>query len=215
MIAGLQGRLEWLGSGWAIINVSGMGFRVYMPTSTLSTLGAVGDDVKLHTYLYRRQDNATLYGFAAAEELRLFQMLIGVCRLGPKLALAMLSAMSVAQLGMAIATGNTDLLTRIPRVGKKTANRLILELKEKISAGLIAAPAQIVQENSDVLAVLTAFGYSIGEASRAIVSLPLSSGLSLEEKIRLALQYFDGNRLTEAKATKVTKQEYREFVTEK
>jgi len=190
MIAGLQGRLESLGSKWAIINVGGVGFQVYMPTSTLSTLGAVGDTVKLHTRLYRQEDNVTLYGFATGEELRLFQMLIGVRRLGPKLALAMLSAMNVMQLSTAIATGSTALLTRIPGVGKKTANRLILELKEKISASLIAAPTQIVQENSDVLAALISFGYSAAEASRAIASLPMPSDLSLEEKIRLALQYF-------------------------
>ena len=190
MIAGLQGRLELLGSGWAIIDVGGMGFRVYMPTSTLSALGTVGNEVKLYTHLYLREDNATLYGFASAEELRLFQALIGVRRLGPKLALAMLSAMNVVQLGMAIATSNTDLLTAIPGIGKKMANRLILELKEKISASLIAAPAQIAQGNSDVLAALTSLGYSVAEASRAIASLPLSSDLSLEEKIKLALQHF-------------------------
>ena len=190
MIAGLQGRLELLGSGWAIIDVGGMGFQVYMPTSTLSALGTVGNEVKLYTHLYLREDNATLYGFASAEELRLFQALIGVRRLGPKLALAMLSAMNVVQLGMAIATSNADLLTAIPGVGKKMANRLILELKEKISASLIAAPAQIAQGNSDVLAALTSLGYSVAEASRAIASLPLSSDLSLEEKIKLALQHF-------------------------
>jgi len=127
----------------------------------------------------------------------------------------MLSAMSVAQLGMAIATSNADLLTAIPGIGKKMANRLILELKKKISASLIVAPAQIVQETSDVLVTLTSLGYSVAEASRAIASLPISSNLSLEEKIRLALQYFNSNKLTQAKASKVTKQEYREFVTEK
>jgi Holliday junction DNA helicase RuvA len=189
MIAGLHGRLELLGSGWAIIDVGGMGFQVYMPTSTLSTLGALGDEVKLHTYLYRRQDNATLYGFATGEELRLFQMLIGVRRLGPKLALTMLSAMNVEQLSMAIATSNTDLLTAIPGVGKKMANRLILELKGKIGAGLIVSSAQMAQEDSDVLAALTSLGYSVAEASRAIASLPISSDLSLEEKIKLALQH--------------------------
>lgn len=215
MIAGLQGRLESLDSEWAIINVGGIGFQVYMPTSTLSTLGAIGDEVKLHTYLYLRQDIATLYGFTTGEELRLFQTLIGVRRLGPKLALAMLSAMNVMQLSVAIAAGSTDLLTRIPGIGKKTANRLVLELKEKIGASLIGPPAQIARENSDVLAALTSLGYSVAEASRAITSLPLSSDLSLGEKIRLALQYFDSNRLTQARASKVTKQEYREFVTEK
>jgi Holliday junction DNA helicase RuvA len=193
MIASLHGKLESLGSDRAIINVGGVGFQVYMPTSTLSTLGTVGEDVRLHRHLYLREDNATLYGFASAEELGLFQTLIGVSGLGPRLALAMLSAMNVEQLSMAIATGSTDLLTVVPGVGKKLASRLILELKEKIGAAFIAAPAaQLAQENSDVLAALISLGYSVTEASRAVATLPPASDLSLEEKIKLALQYFGG-----------------------
>ncbi len=191
MIASLRGRFEALGSDWAIINVGGVGFRVYMPTSTLSTLGSVGEEVKLHTHLHLREDNATLYGFASADELGLFQTLMSVSGLGPRLALAMLSAMNVDQLSMAIATGSTDLLTVVPGVGKKMASRLVLELKEKIGAAWIAAPAaQLAQENTDVLAALTSLGYSVTEASRAVATLPPSSELSLEEKIKLALQYF-------------------------
>ncbi len=191
MIASLHGKLELLGSDWAIINVGGLGFRVYMPTSTLSTLGVTGRDVKLHTHLHVREDSLTLYGFASSEELDLFQTLMSVSGVGPRLALAMLSAMSVEQLATAIATGSTDLLMAIPGIGKKTASRLILELKDKVGAGLIAAPAaQIAQENADVLTALTSLGYSVYEASRAVATLPPSSDLSLEEKIKLALQYF-------------------------
>ena len=191
MIAGLNGKLESLGSEWAIINVGGISFQVYMSTSTLSSLGTIGKEVKLHTHLHLREDNATLYGFASAEELGLFQTLIGVSGLGPKLALSMLSAMNVEQLTMAIATGSADLLTVIPGIGKKMANRLILELKEKIGAGWVTTPAaELAQENADVLAALTSLGYSVSEASRAVATLPPSSDLSLEEKIKLALQYF-------------------------
>ncbi len=193
MIASLQGKLESLGSDWAVINVGGIGFQVYMPTSTLSTLGTIGEEVKLHTHFHLREDNATLYGFASTEELGLFQTLIGVSGLGPKLALAMLSALNVEQLAMAIATGSTDMLTMVPGIGKKMASRLILELKEKIGAAWIAAPAtQLAQENADVLAALTSLGYSVAEASRAVATLPPSSDLSLEEKLKLALQYFGG-----------------------
>ncbi len=191
MIASLYGKLESLGSDGATINVGGIGFQVYMPTSTLSTLRTIGEVVKLHTHLHLREDNATLYGFASAEELGLFQTLISVSGLGPKLALAMLSAMSVEQLTMAIATGSSDMLTVVPGVGKKMANRLILELKEKIGAGWITTPAaQLAQENTDVLAALTSLGYAMAEATRAVATLPSSSELSLEEKVRLALQYF-------------------------
>jgi len=191
MIASLQGKLESLGSDWAVINVGGIGFQVYMPTSTLSTLGTIGEEVKLHTHLHLREDNATLYGFASTEELGLFQTLIGVSGLGPKLALAMLSAMNVEKLTMAIVTGSADLLTMVPGIGKKMANRLILELKEKIAAGWITTPAaQLAEENTEVLAALISLGYSVSEASRAVATLPPSEELSLEEKIKLALQYF-------------------------
>lgn len=192
MIASLHGKLESLGGDWAVINVNGIGFKVYMPTSTLSTLSTIGKEVHLYTHLVMREDSATLYGFGAAEELELFQILLGVSGLGAKASLAILSAMSVDQASMAIATGSIDLLTTVPGIGKKTAERLILELKDKIGAGLIAAPAtQLAQENAEVIAALTSLGYSLSEASRAVATLP-SSDLTLEEKVKLALQYFTG-----------------------
>ena len=191
MIASIHGTLESLGSNWAVINVNGVGLQVYMPTSTLSTLGAIGKEVHLHTHLVLREDNATLYGFASTEELETFQTLLGVSGLGPRLALVLLSAMSVEQVIMAIATGNVALLTVVPGIGKKMAERLILELKDKIGAVLIATPAaQLAQENTDVLAALTSLGYSVGEASRAIATLSSSPDLSLEERVKLALRYF-------------------------
>ena len=191
MISSLHGKVESLGSEWAIINVGGIGFQVYMPTSTLSTLGAIGKEVQLYTHLHLREDNATLYGFGSADELMLFQSLISVSGLGPKLALAMLSGMRVEQLVTAIVTSSADLLTVIPGIGKKVANRLILELKEKIGAGWITTPTtQLAQENTDVLAALTALGYSAAEATKSVATLPASSEMSLEEKIKLALGYF-------------------------
>ena len=191
MISSLNGKVESLGSEWAIINVGGIGFQVFMPTSTLSTMGTTGKEVRLYTHLHLREDNVTLYGFATADELALFQSLIGVTGLGPKMGLAMLSAMNVEQLVTAIATGSADLLTVIPGIGKKVASRIVLELKEKIGAGWITTPTtQFAQENMDVLAALTALGYSAAEASKAVTTLPAATDLSLEEKIKLALGYF-------------------------
>ena len=190
MITSLHGKLEAVGSDGAIINVGGVGFQVYMPTSTLSTLGKIGGEVNLHTYLHLREDNATLYGFASADELGLFQTLISVSGLGPKLAVAMFSAMSVEKLTMAIATSGADLLTVIPGIGKKMANRLILELKDKIGAGWVTAPTAQLTEETEVLAALTSLGYSVSEATRAVATLPPGSELSLEERVKLALQYF-------------------------
>ena len=192
MIASLQGKIEALGSDWAIINVADIGFQVYMPTSTLASLGAVGKEVKLHTYLQIREDGAALYGFASADELALFQTLIGVSGLGPRLALAMLSAMDVEKLTIGIATGSAELLTEIPGIGRKMASRLILELKDKIGAGRVPIPtSQVAAENADIIAALTALGYSTTEATRAVATLP-AADLTLEEKVKLALQYFGG-----------------------
>ncbi len=190
MISSLRGRVESLGSDCAVINVNGIGFQVFMPTSTLSTLGAIGEEVKLHIHLRLREDSVTLYGFTSADDLDLFETLMSVSGIGPKLALAMLSAMTVEQLTMAIATASADLLTTVPGIGKKTASRIILELKDKISAGRVAAAAAPpTPENADVLAALASLGYSAAEAARAVATLPPSSDISLEEKIRLALQY--------------------------
>jgi len=190
MIAGLQGKLQTIGSNWAIINVGGISFQVYMPTSTLSTLGAIGEEVELYTHFHLREDNATLYGFATNEELGLFQTLTTVSGVGPKLALAMLSAMSVEKLTMAITSGSAELLSEVPGIGKKMASRLILELKGKLAP--LGAPAELAPENTDVLAALTSLGYSVREATRAVAILPPDQKLSLEEKIKLALQYFGG-----------------------
>ena len=190
MISSLQGKLEALAEDRVVINVGGIGFQVYTPTPILSTMGAVGEVVKLYTHLHVREDNLSLYGFGLPEELWLFQTLIGVSGLGPRLALAMLSAMSAEQITMAIATGSTTLLITIPGIGKKVAERIILELKDKIGAGWIATPTtQFAQENTDVLAALTSLGYSPQEAAMAVTTMPPATKLNLEEKIKLALQY--------------------------
>jgi Holliday junction DNA helicase RuvA len=191
MIAGLRGELQAIANNWAIVDVGGLSFQVHMPASTLSTLGAVGEEVELHTHLHLREDNATLYGFATPEELALFQTLTTVSGVGPKLALAMLSAMSVEKLTMAIASGSAELLAEMPGVGKKMASRLVLELKGKLAAGGLA-PAELAEENTDVLAALTSLGYSVREATRAIATLPQDQKLGLEERVKLALQYFGG-----------------------
>jgi Holliday junction DNA helicase RuvA len=193
MIASLRGRLGSVGGDSAIIDVGGIGFQVFMPTSVLSTLGAPGREVRLYTHLHIREDNIALYGFASPDELRLFETLITVSGIGPKLALAMLSSLSVEQIILAIATASPDVLTMTPGIGRKTASRIILELKEKIGAGWVITPAtQFAQENIDVLAALTALGYSAAEAARAVATLPASPKMSLEEKLRLALQYLGG-----------------------
>lgn len=193
MIASLHGKVESFSGDGAVINVGGIGFQVLMPTSTLSALGTTGSEVQLYTHLHLREDNVSLYGFGTPAELSLFQTLISVTGLGPKLGLAMLSGMSAEGLVTAIATGSADLLTAIPGIGKKMASRIVLELKEKIGAGWITtALPELAKENADVLAALTSLGYSASEAAKAVAALPPTDETSLEEKIKLALGYFGG-----------------------
>jgi holliday junction DNA helicase RuvA len=191
MIAGIKGHIEIVGSNFVVIDIGGISFQVFVPTSTLSKLGQAGQEAKLYTHLHVREDNLTLFGFSTTRDLTLFETLITVKGIGPKLGLAMLSAMEVDQLTMAIAGGDANLLTAIPGIGKKTAERIVLELKDKIGGSLILSQdLDAMRGNSDVISALTSLGYSVSEATRAVSSLPSSSQISLEEKIKLALHYF-------------------------
>jgi Holliday junction DNA helicase RuvA len=193
MIASLRGTLEALNVDSAVINVGGVGFQVFMPVSTLLTFGGLGEEVRVHTHTHVREDAILLFGFAAEEDLKLFQMFINVSGFGPKLALSMLSAMSVEQLASAIAGGSEELLTSVPGIGKKLAGRLILELKDKISTGWAGAKLVPVSEgDGEVVSALLGLGYSSSEASRAVASLPRDKKLTLEEKVKQALGYFGG-----------------------
>jgi Holliday junction DNA helicase RuvA len=188
MIVALEGTLEHRGIDSAVVKIGPLSLKVYIPGSTLSRLGAVGDKVHLHTHLYLREDNIAIYGFSSAEELALFQNLISVSGIGPKAALAFLSTFSVEQLASAIISGNVDLLTQVPGIGKKIAGRVVLELKGKLEKGWEGAiiPA-LTPEDADVVAALTSLGYSLREATQAVSNLPASEDMNLEEKVKLAL----------------------------
>jgi len=189
MIATLEGILEYRGTDSIIVNVSGIGFRVYVPSSTLSQLPAVKGKVSLYTHLHVREDNISLYGFASSEELALFRNLISVSGIGAKLALALLSAFSPEQLVMAITSGDTDFLSQAPGIGKKMASRLVVELRGKLEKEWKEVAVPLAPESADVIAALTGLGYSLAEATKAISRLPDSKKLSLEEKIKMALQH--------------------------
>jgi Holliday junction DNA helicase RuvA len=188
MIATLEGILEHRGQDSVIINVGGIGFRVYVSGSTSSQLGAVKSRVSLHTHLHVREDSISLYGFASSEELTLFRNLISVTGIGAKLALTVLSALNPEQLVMAITTGDIDLLSQTPGIGKKIASRLVVELRGKFEKEWKEAVVPLAPEQADVIAALTGLGYSVAEATRAISKLPYSEETSLEEKVKMALQ---------------------------
>lgn len=192
MIATLKGTLEYRGVNSVIINVSGIGFQVYVPGSTLSQLGTIDNRVSLYTHFHLREDNASLYGFATEAELALFRNLISVSGIGPKAALALLSAMDPQQLVIAITSDNSDFISQAPGIGKKIAKRIVVELKSKLEKEWEGAALPLAVENADVVAALTSLGYSVREASQAVSNLPISSELSLEEKVKQALQQLAG-----------------------
>ena len=192
MIATLEGTLAYRGDDSVIINIGGIGFRVYVSSSTSSQLGAVKGRVSLYTHLHVREDNISLYGFASSEELALFKNLISVSGIGSKLALAMLSAFNPEQLIVGITSGDIDLLSRAPGVGRKMASRLVVELRGKLEKEWKDVALPLAPESADVIAALTGLGYSVAEATKAISRLPDPDGLSLEEKIKMALQQLAG-----------------------
>ncbi|MCL2140509.1 MAG: Holliday junction branch migration protein RuvA [Dehalococcoidia bacterium] len=193
MIASLRGTIESLGNEAVVINVGGVGFEVFMPVATLLTLGGLGENVRVYTHTHVREDAILLYGFSAQEDLELFQILINVSGVGPKLALMMFSTMNAEQLVSAIAGGSEELLTSIPGIGKKLAGRIILELKDKLKSGWAGVKVVPVDEqDGEVVAALLQLGYSASEASRAVSTIPYNSKLSLEDKLKRALAYFGG-----------------------
>ncbi|MDD4635174.1 MAG: Holliday junction branch migration protein RuvA [Dehalococcoidales bacterium] len=188
MISSITGKLEMVSFDSAIVNVGGIGFQVFIPPVSLSKLGNTGTEIKLYTHFQVREDGLNLYGFTSLSELTLFKNLLSVSGLGPKLALTMISEMDIETLAAAIMSGNIDLLTAIRGIGKKTASRIVLELKDKLATSDILLPlSETSQENNDVVAALISLGYSTSEATRAVGNLPTDKSLSLEEKIKTAL----------------------------
>ncbi len=188
MISSIKGSLEAVSTDYAIINVSGIGLQIFIPPATLSKLGEAGAEVKLFTHFQMREDGISLYGFTSQSELALFKNLLGISGLGPRLALIMLSEMDIESLAAAIVSGNSELLTTIRGIGKKTASRIVLELKDKLASDDMVTPLSSSDlENNDVVAALISLGYSTAEASRAVASLPRDASLKLEDKIKLAL----------------------------
>lgn len=191
MIASVEGRVAAVARDALIVEVGGVGLRVLCPQPTL-TAARPGEPIFLHTHLVVRENELTLIGFAGAEELDLFEKLIGVSGVGPRLALALLSAMAPDALRLAISQEQADLLGRVPGIGKKTAQKIVLELKDKVGpAGVAEGLAALTEADAAVIDALTALGYSIIEAQRAVQSLPRDV-IDVEERLRRALASFGG-----------------------
>jgi len=199
MFAYITGLVEEKYENSIVIDVNGIGYLVQTTSSTLRRVKGLGDKVKLYTYLYVREDALTLYGFYTKEERSMFERLISVTGVGPKGALGILSTLSAADLALAIVTNNVNLLTKAPGVGKKTAHRLILELKEKIETDELldaSAGKTFIEGDSQIqeaIYALIALGYDRAEAIRAIESIdPVD--MTVEEMILQALKSIDRHR---------------------
>ncbi len=191
MIATLTGKLQARSDDAVIVNVGGVGLRVRVPGGTLALLGAVGSEAHLFTHLRVREDDLSLFGFATESELSLFETLLTVSGVGPKVALALLSSAAPETLRLAIAQGNLDALTATPGIGKKIAQRIVLELKGKVDVSGLSEVGELSATDEDVLNALINLGYSAAEATRAARSVP-PSAKTVEERLRVALQYLGG-----------------------
>lgn len=169
------------------VDVGGLGYEIDVPMSTLYNLPETGQRVTLFTHLLVREDAHTLFGFASAKERSTFRALIKVTGIGARTALAVLSGMSVDELAQAIARQETGRITKVPGIGKKTAERLVLELRDKLGSGLEAGPnAAAPSQSDDILNALISLGYSAAESQAAVKKLP--EGTDVAEGIRLALK---------------------------
>ena len=184
MIGRLTGKLLAKTPPQVLLEVAGVGYEVEVPMSTFFGLPATGDAVTLHTHLVVREDAHILYGFASLEERAAFRKLIRISGVGARTALSVLSGLSVAELAQAVTLQDSARLTKVPGIGKKTAERLLLELKGKLADALPADSKSA--GGNDVLNALVGLGYSEKEALAAVKGLP--PGLAVTEGIRAALK---------------------------
>jgi Holliday junction DNA helicase RuvA len=186
MIGRLTGTLAEKSPPQLLVDVNGVGYEVDVPMSTFYNLPALGERVTLLTHFIVREDAQILFGFLSHEERTTFRQLVKISGVGPRTALAILSGLSVGELAQAIALQETGRLVKVPGIGKKTAERLLLELKGKLGDA-VAAPASIASDaQADILQALIALGYSDREASAALKQLPADIGVS--DGIKFALK---------------------------
>ncbi len=189
MIARLSGVVAALRRDTLVIQVGGVGLLVHVPASVLQQCEGVGRPLELVTHLHVRENELALYGFLTEEELDLFELLLGVSGVGPKVALATLSTVSPETLRQAVVREEPALLSRVPGVGSKTARAMIFHLRDKLAvAGGEAAPL-MTDQDAEVIGTLTALGFSIVEAQTALQNIPRDPQMSLEERVRRALGY--------------------------
>lgn len=197
MLAFVKGRLIETGADYVVLDNQGIGYLIYTPLSVLENLPPIGQDIKIYTYMYVREDQLTLYGFLTRDDLEIFKLLIGVSGIGPKGALGLLSRISPNEFRFAVMSGDAKTIAKAPGIGPKTAQKLIIELKDKLKL------EDMFEENPEVdadvshgrssaeketIMALVALGYSETEAFRAVQKVDASPDMDSETLLKLALK---------------------------
>ena len=190
MIASISGKVIQLTKESVIIDISGLGIEVFVPKTLLGETEA-GDLLYLYTYMLVREDSISLYGFTSLEEKQLFLQFLAVGGIGPKLSLAILSSLSIDNIRSAILSEKPDYFSRVPGIGKKTAQKIIIQMQGKLPEGEGLGIRSITDVDDAVVDALISLGYSVVEAQTALQSLPKGTTDDVETKLRIALQYFD------------------------
>ena len=201
MISYIRGTLAEKNEDSAVVEAHGVGYQIFVPVPVLSELPPLGESVKIYTYFSVREDGMSLFGFLSRQDLEMFKQLIGVNGIGPKSALGILSALRPDVLRMAVASGDAKTISRAPGVGPKTAQRIILDLKDKIrpedvlAGGLeesLAVPEEISgvgQAGKEAVEALTALGYSAAEAAGAVKKVKITEEMTAEDVLKGALRH--------------------------
>lgn len=190
MISSLSGSVSQVGEGSLVVEVGGFGLLVYVPDPLVDQVSP-GGQIFLHTYLIVRQDALALYGFETIEVRDYFVLLLGVSGIGPRLAVTILSSLDPESIRRAIVTDQAEVFSRVPGVGKKTAQKIVFSLQDKITKEEGFEPIAAMSEvDSEVLSALVALGYSVVEAQAALQSIPKDAPQDVESRLRLALAYF-------------------------
>lgn len=194
MFAYIKGSLEQKSNNYVVIDVGGIGYKIFMATKAIEVLGEIGEVVKVHTYYYVREDNISLYGFNTNEELRMFELLLQVSGIGAKSAIAMLSEISPSSFALAVISDDISQLVKIPGIGKKTAARIVLELKDKLKTEEAITKTEEAklsitneEETSEAIAALQVLGYTKREIEKALENVD-TKNLQLEEIIKQGLK---------------------------
>lgn len=190
MIALLRGMVAEVGEDSIVLDVGGVGLQVFVPNRVKDHI-QVGEVIFLYTRLIVREELLALYGFDTKEGRQFFDLLLGVNGIGPRLALAVISTLNPDVIRRAVFDDQVDVFCRVPGIGKKTAQKIMLHLQDRLPAGAIASSiASLSDIDSEVLAALTTLGYSVVEGQAAVQYLPKDAPQNVEERLRLALQYF-------------------------